>query len=407
MSEPIHMEMGTAEHDGLPTGTPPPLVERAILHGKQPPPQEAQVVLHQAALLQIEAHANSNLDFEVGGVLLGKAYAHQAGTYVEVMAAVPAHSDQHGPVHFTFTADAWAQITADREQHYPELQIIGWFHTHPDLGVFYSSDDIVVHSVAFAMPWHIGLVLDPIRRECGLFGWVPVRQADHADIQPLRGFYELLADPRGEAAVDWQFVRHGSLRDMMQTMWPPDIRGGAESNPYEHQVYVATREVTLFPPRINFMIASTAVFFTLLVVLVGVLPLRSRNIALEQMVQTAAASQLSSAAQVGWAQCEQAAVQILSPAPQAQLRLGQEVAILGTATLPEATGYWLDVRPYANSRWNRLGTVSTWGREFRPLGTWDTTLYAPGRYKMRLMAYDSHGRALPLAVCTIDVELVP
>ena len=405
MSEPIHMEMGTAEHDGLPTGTPPPLVERAILHGKQPPPQEAQVVLHQTAMLQIEAHANSNLDFEVGGVLLGKAYAHQAGTYVEVVTAVPAHSDQHGPVHFTFTADAWAQITADRERLYPDLQIIGWFHTHPDLGVFYSSDDIVVHSVAFAMPWHVGVVLDPIRRECGLFGWVPVRQADHADIQPLRGYYELLTDKK-VSAVNWQFVRHASLRDMMQAMWPADIRGGGDGNPYDHQIYVATREVTLFPPRINFILASTAVFLALLLLLAGVLPLRSRNTALEQMVQTAATSQLLGAAQTGWASCDKTTVQILAPSPQTNLRMGQEVAIFGVATEEKAAAYHLDVRAQTSNRWTSLGTARTWGRPFRQLGTWDTGNMPPGRYKLRLLPYDANGRPIPLSACTVDVELV-
>ena len=103
--------------------------------------------------------------------MLGRAFRSNGQAYVEVRAAIPAVTKDHGPVHFTFTADAWSQLHKDRSENYPDLDIVGWFHTHPDLGVFYSSDDVVVHSAAFTLPWHMGMVVDPIRKEAGFFGW--------------------------------------------------------------------------------------------------------------------------------------------------------------------------------------------------------------------------------------------
>jgi proteasome lid subunit RPN8/RPN11 len=182
----------------------PPLRDECVLHGSLPADSQPRVVYSQNALTQIEAHCHSNLRAEVGGALLGTAYRHNDVLFVEVQAAIPALAADHGPSHFTFTADVWAQLHRDREA-YPELEFVGWFHTHPDLGVFFSADDVVVHNAAFRQPWHIGLVVDPVRDEACTFGW------DNGEIAPLLGFYEFLADD-AEAAdvprstITWRIV---------------------------------------------------------------------------------------------------------------------------------------------------------------------------------------------------------
>jgi proteasome lid subunit RPN8/RPN11 len=162
-----------------------------------------KVVVFQEALAQVAAHSQSNLEAEVGGVLLGQV-ADKDGRYrVTIEAALPAVSQDHGPVHFTFTADAWSQLHRDKEKHYPDLQIVGWFHTHPDLGVFFSADDVVVHSAAFVMPWHVALVVDPLRDGCCFFAW---GGQSGKEILPLPGFYEQL-DRQPESMLPWQPVK--------------------------------------------------------------------------------------------------------------------------------------------------------------------------------------------------------
>ena len=164
-----------------------------------------KVVFSQLALRQIEGHGTSDLRRELGGVLLGHATQSGSTNMVKVAAAIPVQTDDHGPVHFTFTADTWAQLHKDREERYPKLDVVGWYHTHPDLGVFYSADDLVVHSAAFVLPWQVGLVLDPLRGEHCLVGW-HLKEGSNVDrdLAGLPGYYELL-DHQNSSAISWRF----------------------------------------------------------------------------------------------------------------------------------------------------------------------------------------------------------
>ena len=92
------------------------------LHGRPPATDQALVAVSQVALRQIEGHGASNLGTELGGVLLGRAIPRKDLTLVHVFAAIPAKTGDRGPVHFTFTADTWAQLHEDRAKLHPELE---------------------------------------------------------------------------------------------------------------------------------------------------------------------------------------------------------------------------------------------------------------------------------------------
>lgn len=202
----------------------PPVADACLLHGGLPDDAHPRVVMSQAAVRQVARHCESDTQVELGGVLLGHAYLHNQQVFVQVEAAIPAITDDQGPVHFTFTGDAWAQLHADKQELYPDLDIVGWFHTHPDLGVFFSADDEVVHAAAFTQPWHVGLVVDPIRQTASYFGW------SGREIRPILGFYELIlpdAAPEGEiprTAVKWEIDVDDSWLYMPTTTYasPPD-----------------------------------------------------------------------------------------------------------------------------------------------------------------------------------------
>jgi proteasome lid subunit RPN8/RPN11 len=214
---------------GLPEEVSPLAPGSYRLHGEHPPAGTPLILISPAALQQVEAHGRSNLETELGGALLGHVYRSDGETFVEIVAALPATSHDHGPVHFTFTADAWSQLHVDRERRYPELTIVGWFHTHPDLGVFFSADDVVVHSAAFVLPWHVALVVDPVRDEGCFFAWQT--QTSEREIVPSPGFFELL-DETAETALTWRLTprpywqeRQAAARPsrrvfLSQTEWP-------------------------------------------------------------------------------------------------------------------------------------------------------------------------------------------
>lgn len=222
-----HAEPAQRKYDG-----------RTLLHGHEPAPGEVKVVMSQLALRQVEGHSGSDLTRELGGVLLGKSTQSGTKILVNVMAAIPVRSGDHGPVHFTFSADTWAQLHRDREEKYPHLDVVGWYHTHPDLGVFFSADDIVVHSAAFVLPWQIGMVLDPARREVCLVGWNQ-KQGSTVDreLAGLPGFYEKL-DHQENSVVTWRFS--------LASIWRQG--GYLPQNPADiHEVYTPPTEWPSLP----------------------------------------------------------------------------------------------------------------------------------------------------------------
>ena len=179
---------------------------RKIKHGSDGGENPISVEVTQGALSQLDAHCYSVLDFEIGGALLGKALGGDYGTSVQVQAALPVKTYDHGPVHFTFSADSWAELHREKNEQYPHLDIVGWYHTHPGLGVFFSADDVVVHSAAFVMPWHVGLVIDPIYKEGCWFGWrIPPVAEQEPELTPITGFVEI-ADEDSESELSWQLV---------------------------------------------------------------------------------------------------------------------------------------------------------------------------------------------------------
>ncbi len=43
--------------------------------------------------------------------------------------------------------------------------VVGWYHSHPNLGVFFSGTDRRTQAAFFKQPYSLGFVVDPIRME--------------------------------------------------------------------------------------------------------------------------------------------------------------------------------------------------------------------------------------------------
>jgi proteasome lid subunit RPN8/RPN11 len=374
----------------LPQKQPPVLGEQAVLHGAEP--GGVIVITGQAALAQIDAHSRSNTRTELGGALLGRAYRHDGRVYVSVEAAVPAVSADHGPVHFTFNADTWSQLRQDRDHNYPNLEIVGWFHTHPNLGVFYSGDDVVVHSAAFTLPWHVGLVVDPVRSEACFFGW------ENGELVPFAGFYELL-DAQETPFVNWRVVRTSVWTDASEA----ELAQG--QTPYAEQttVYAPTALKPSFNPGIGLIVGSLGLLLALFMLLGWVLPLSQEVDRLESVVLVMADDAL---ADTNAAACPDPRLRILTPVHGTGFRVGAKIELIGTASHPDAARYQIEERPYGSDTWVLLNTVRR-STKLGKLAAWDTTPHLPGVYELRLTAVDRNNVRLPnSARCEIAVELV-
>lgn len=373
---------------GLPFTRLPTPPSDWLAHGEIPTEEQPVVLMHQTALLQVIAHSRSNLDCELGGALLGHAYRYKNSTIVEVKAALPATSADHGPVHFTFSADSWSRLHRDRAAHYSNLDIIGWFHTHPDLGVFYSSDDVVVHSAAFTLPWHVGLVVDPVRDEAAFFGWVTGK------LSPLNGFYEL-PERQPETQVPWRVVQT-SVWDRPYEM-EPQTEGSS-------RVVLARSGRPRFSARELGLAASAAALLLSFFLIVGaVLPLRNKVGLLETTVLNLAQASL---AESNGLTCPDPRLRILSPLGGQGYPTGATIQIVGTAEYPDARRYQVDGRAAEGGQWSMVNRFRR-GTRLGELATWDTTGLPAGTYELRLSPIDSNNiRLADSSPCTITLTLI-
>jgi proteasome lid subunit RPN8/RPN11 len=149
---------------------PLPLAAFAAERGIPASLADPLIAVRDDAWTQLLAHVASS-SVEVGGVLLGSVWRDPASgqTLIDVVAASPAMGAHGSPTYFRFTPAAWDAISRERETLHPDLLTVGWYHSHPSLGVFYSGTDRAAQRAFFARPWNVGIVVDPADGAFGLF----------------------------------------------------------------------------------------------------------------------------------------------------------------------------------------------------------------------------------------------
>ncbi len=120
---------------------------------------------------EIQKHAGRNLSVEIGGVLVGGWEKDAGGPFVAVRNVICSELAASGAGELTFTHDAWAEIHRVMDADYTDSSIVGWYHTHPDFGIFLSERDQFIHEHFFSDPGQIAYVVDPIRAQEGVFVW--------------------------------------------------------------------------------------------------------------------------------------------------------------------------------------------------------------------------------------------
>ena len=160
-----------------------------------------KIFFAQSAYLKCVEHTTSDLDNEVGGVLIGQVRVDPMHTrpYLVIQDILPALHTDSGQTHVTFTQNTLVQLNTELEDRFPGKQIVGWYHTHPKLGVFMSNYDTWLHENFFAEPTRVALVVDPDGEEGGFFCWQTNRRLDPVHYV---GFYEM-GDVSEDSVVEW------------------------------------------------------------------------------------------------------------------------------------------------------------------------------------------------------------
>jgi proteasome lid subunit RPN8/RPN11 len=159
------------------------------------------VFLTQKAYVRANVHAQSDLDNEVGGWLIGARRADQltGEQYIIIERCLPAMFTRQGSAYLTFTQDSQVAMFGIMEEKFPDKDLLGWYHTHPKMGVFLSSYDLFLHNHFFPHPWQVALVIEPHSNQAGFF----IRdQAGDLDGRHYFGFHELAGGAKN-SVVRW------------------------------------------------------------------------------------------------------------------------------------------------------------------------------------------------------------
>lgn len=109
-------------------------------------------------------HAHRDILREQAGILCGQAYHDSGQLYLDINSAFPVDTISSS-ARFQFHERSWEPVW----KQFENKAIVGWYHTHPGLGIFLSPTDLRTQENYFAAPWQIAVVIDPISREIGIF----------------------------------------------------------------------------------------------------------------------------------------------------------------------------------------------------------------------------------------------
>jgi len=125
-----------------------------------------RVIVTAACLRDMRAHLDSSQD-ELGGLLIGRAYIGPTDIQtIVIQASLASRVFDSTGVSLRMETEIW-----DRAR--PLLDAgalaVGWYHSHPNLGAFFSETDRTTQRSFFRNAFSVGIVIDPVRDEMRAF----------------------------------------------------------------------------------------------------------------------------------------------------------------------------------------------------------------------------------------------
>jgi len=120
---------------------------------------------------RIAAHAAEKLSLEICGVLVGHWHRDADGPFVLVEESIRCDKAVSNAGDVTFTHEAWNEVHQQMDSKFTDRDIVGWYHSHPNFGIFLSDRDCFIQEHFFNGPGHIAYVVDPVNGVEGVFAW--------------------------------------------------------------------------------------------------------------------------------------------------------------------------------------------------------------------------------------------
>ncbi|MEK9731478.1 MAG: hypothetical protein VW230_06940, partial [Candidatus Poseidoniales archaeon] len=204
-------------------GTKIPQSTRTFLN-KNPPPFPA--IVPYEIIEQTTAFTQPRGRLEMGGLLIG--HVDHQGNNVIVCGFFP-RQDEASPGYCEFHG-SFSVIAADAcdfanskagGPHTPQLRVLGWIHTHPDIGIFLSGIDVNTFKALRTNSFEqrcVAIVVDPLQKEHGVF--TSESKARNHDAEKATGQVKL--------SEDLEARYHKFLNRMRQSQ----IKKGKEEIPF-------------------------------------------------------------------------------------------------------------------------------------------------------------------------------
>ena len=130
-----------------------------------------RIHFHPAVHGRALAHAKEDTSVEICGVLVGDWGQDDDGPFARVTEIIRCDNATKKFAEVTFTHESWTQINREMDTKFAHLRIIGWYHSHPDFGIFLSDRDVFIQQNFFGGAGQIAFVVDPVRQAEGVFEW--------------------------------------------------------------------------------------------------------------------------------------------------------------------------------------------------------------------------------------------
>src|SRR5690606_7016679 len=108
---------------------------------------------------------------EICGILVGEWRQDEDGPFATVENYIRCDNATSKFAEVTFTHESWAKINEEMDSRFDGKRIVGWYHSHPDFGIFLSGRDCFIHEHFFGSPGQVAFVVDPVRELEGVFAW--------------------------------------------------------------------------------------------------------------------------------------------------------------------------------------------------------------------------------------------
>jgi len=130
-----------------------------------------RISISERAYATIYNHAKENSVVEVCGVLIGDVFKDNQGPFLEISDAIIGEYSENKAGQVIFTHETWVHMNNVKDSEFPKKRIVGWYHTHPQFGIFLSPQDLFIHENFFNLPWQTAFVIDPVSEDEGFFVW--------------------------------------------------------------------------------------------------------------------------------------------------------------------------------------------------------------------------------------------